>query len=157
MFGIDDIIGAGLGIINKFIPDENQRAQAAAAYRAAVLDAQAKAEQGQLQIDQAEAGNPSMFVAGWRPAVGWLCVFTLAYTWILVPLINWGFAVIAVTAGHDLTSVVALPTLGAIDSQTLLYALLGIGTLRTVDKMSGNDTMGIGGIISSAVKKVTGR
>ena len=70
---------------------------------------------------------------GWRPAVGWLCVATLAYQWVLAPTLSWLF----VATGHDLTP---LPVLGRDDAQTLLYALLGIGGLRSIDKMTGSDT-----------------
>jgi hypothetical protein len=103
---------------------------------------QGKSEQ--RDINKAEATNPSVFVAGWRPAVGWLCVATLAYQWILAPTISWAF----VATGHDL---MPLPALGRDDAQTLLYALLGIGGLRSIDKITGSDTVAVGarGLLSS--------
>jgi hypothetical protein len=106
--------------------------------QAALLDAAIKAESEQRDINKVEAANPSMFVAGWRPAVGWLCVLTLAYQWLLAPAVSWLF----VATGHDL---VPLPVLGRDDAQTLLYALLGIGGLRTIDKMTGSDTVAVAG------------
>lgn len=145
-FGIDDAIGAGLSIINKLIPDANARQAAAEDLRKAMMDAAAKSESDQRDINKVEAGNTSMFVAGWRPAVGWLCVLTLAYSWVLAPLVTWGIAVVAVTTGHDIGKIAGLPVLGAADSQTLLYALLGIGGLRTIDKLGGNDTKSVGGV-----------
>lgn len=141
-FGLDDAINAGLQIINKLIPDANARQAAADDLRKAMFDAAAKAESDQRDIDKTEAANASLFVAGWRPAVGWLCVLTLGYSWMAAPLVTW-----TLTVAH--LSPLELPTLGASDSQTLLYALLGIGGLRTVDKMTGNATTGIKGIISS--------
>lgn len=135
-FGIDDIIGAGLSIINKFIPDANAQAEAAASFKAAVLQAQAAQAQEQADVDKTEAANGSVFVAGWRPAVGWLCVGTLAYSWVLAPLITW------IAVAHH-SPAPPLPTLSSEDSQTLLYALLGIGGLRSVDKYTGHSTMSI--------------
>lgn len=129
----------GGGIIDKvlsFIPNPEERAKADRELRAALFDAAVKAESEQREINKVEAANPSMFVAGWRPAVGWLCVATLAYQWIVAPSVSWVFVV----GGWDL---VPLPVLGKDDAQVLLYALLGLGGLRTLDKMGGNDTKGI--------------
>lgn len=140
-FGIDDAIGAGLAIINKFIPDGNAKAAAEAEYRLAVLTAANKAESDQRDINKTEAASNSLFVAGWRPAVGWLCVFTLAYSWVLAPFVSW-----CLLAWHP--GFMPLPVLGNEASQTLLYALLGIGSLRTIDKATGNATGGIlGGLL----------
>ncbi len=131
----------GGGIIDKllsFIPNPEARAQAERELRAALLDAAIKGESEQREINKVEAANASLFVAGWRPAVGWLCVATLAYQWIIAPTVSWAF----VAAGHDLTP---LPVLGKDDAQVLLYALLGLGGLRTLDKLGGSDTRAIVG------------
>jgi hypothetical protein len=130
----------GGGIIDKilsFIPNPEEKAKAQREMQAALLDAAIKAESEQRDINKVEAANPSMFVAGWRPAVGWLCVATLAYQWMVAPTISWLFVV----AGHDLTP---LPVLGHDDAQTLLYALLGIGGLRSIDKITGSETAAVG-------------
>lgn len=141
----------GGGLIDKvlaFIPNPEEKAKAQREMQAALMDAAIKAESDQRDINKVEAANPSMFVAGWRPAVGWLCVATLAYQWIFAPVVSWLFVV----SGHDLTP---LPVLGRDDAQTLLYALLGIGGLRTIDKMSGADTIGVASSgIGAAIKGV---
>lgn len=82
---------------------------------------------GQLQINQAEAQNPNIFVAGWRPFIGWVCGAALAYQYIGRPMIAWGFAI----AGHP------VPPMPELDDTLweLLFGMLGLGALRTVEKV----------------------
>jgi len=118
-FGIDDAISAGLQIVNKFIPDPNQRAEAEAALRTSL---QGWDEQ-QNQVNANEAQSSSIFVSGWRPAIGWVGALGLAYQYLLRP--------IAVGAGwHD------LPTLDQ-SLMELVTAMLGMAGLRTYEKTLG--------------------
>lgn len=134
-FGLDDIIGAGLSIINKFIPDPAQKAQAA--YEMAQLqqqeefkqlDAQIQQMQMQTDVNKVEASNQSIFVAGWRPFIGWVCGSGLAYQYLLDPLMSWA-AVInhwPVPPSLDLGTLI-----------TMLGGLLGLGAMRTTEKIKG--------------------
>jgi hypothetical protein len=152
------LLGGDGGLIKtiaSFIPNPAEQAKAAAELQAKVVEAYLAADADQREINKVEAASASMFVAGWRPAVGWLCVVTLAYSWVVAPLISW---ILAFT-GHDgqivngvWVPMAPLPTLGTADSQTLLYALLGLGSLRTIDKVGGVDTRSVGGVIA-AVKQ----
>ena len=148
----------GGGLIDKvlaFIPNPEEKAKAQAEMQKALLDAAVKAESDQRDINKVEASNPSMFVAGWRPAVGWLCVITLAWQWLFAPMLTWGANWTALAWGWTIPQ---LPVLNSSDTQTLLYALLGIGGLRTVDKMTGNDTIAVGlGKAMQAVKGAIGK
>jgi Holin of 3TMs, for gene-transfer release len=143
----------GGGLIDKilaFIPNPEEKAKAQQQMQAALLEAAIKAESEQRDIDKQEAASASVFVAGWRPAVGWLCVVTLAYQWMLAPLLTWSMNLVALHWG---VATPQLPTLNSNDTQTLLYALLGIGGLRTVDKITGNDTVAVGlGKIGQTIK-----
>jgi hypothetical protein len=143
----------GGGLIDKilaFIPNPEEKAKAQQQMQAALLEAAVKAESEQRDIDKQEAASASVFVAGWRPAVGWLCVATLAWQWLLAPLLTWCANWAALSWGW---STPQLPTLNSNDTQTLLYALLGIGGLRTVDKITGNDTVAVGfGKIGQTIK-----
>lgn len=78
----------------------------------------------QAEINKIEAGHRSMFVAGWRPMIGWVCGVGLAFPFIANPILQW--------ATGDPGPV--LPT-EALTSMVL--ALLGLGTLRTVEKLQG--------------------
>ena len=147
----------GGGLIDKilaFIPNPEEKAKAQQQMQAALLEAAIKAESEQREIDKQEAASASVFVAGWRPAVGWLCVVTLAYQWMLAPLLTWTANWAALSWGWTTPQ---LPTLNSSDTQTLLYALLGIGGLRTVDKITGNDTTSVAfGAVGTAVQAIKG-
>lgn len=83
----------------------------------------------QLKVNEVEAASPSVFVSGWRPFVGWICAGALALQFILAPLGVW----VASLAGH----VVAFPSLDMGTLLTLLGGMLGLGGLRTVEKING--------------------
>ena len=76
-----------------------------------------------LEINKEEAKSASLFVAGWRPAVGWCCSLALAYQFLVRP-ISTGF-------GHE------MPAIDVEALSTLLFALLGVAGLRTVEKIKG--------------------
>lgn len=122
-FGIDDAIGAGLKIINKFIPDPTEKAKAEAELRGDLKGWDA----GQIAVNTAEAGNPNVFVSGWRPAIGWVCAFALAYTYILVPLGMW----LAFVIGKP------IPKPPALDGNLweLMFGMLGMAGLRSYEKI----------------------
>ncbi len=92
---------------------------------------QATAEDAQAKIDQAEASNPSVFVAGWRPALGWVCCIGLAYSFILLPFGN----TILGLAG----STVKLPMLDSGMLMTLITGMLGLVAARTTEKLKSVD------------------
>lgn len=123
------IIGTAVDKLLDLIPDPNQRAKAEAEYRKAVLDATLAESRDQREINKAEAGHRSIFVAGWRPAIGWVCAAALAYQYIVRPFAAWGLAVWAPDAP-------ALPTLDGMLWE-LVFGMLGMGTLRSVEKAKG--------------------
>ena len=127
-----DPITAGLDILGKVIdrvlPDKAAADKAKA--ELLVMQTQGDLDQlmGQLEINKVEAAHQSIFVAGWRPASGWICNIGLVYTFLLQPILTWACAV----AG------VAQPPGIPFDAlYVLLGSLLGVGTLRTVDKVKG--------------------
>lgn len=64
---VADLVG---NVINKIWPDKTEQEKQQLAAAVQVIN-------GQLAINQAEAANPNLFVAGWRPGVGWVCVVAL--------------------------------------------------------------------------------
>jgi len=124
-FGIDDAIGAGLQIINKFIPDPAQKQAAEDALRSSLQQWDAT----QNTVDAAEAENSSVFVAGWRPAIGWICALALGYQYVVVPMAIW----IAALQHIPLASP---PKLDDTIWQ-LMFGMLGMGGLRTYEKIKG--------------------
>ena len=83
----------------------------------------------QIEINKIEAAHRSVFVAGWRPAIGWICGTSLAWHFVGYPLASFVVSVIS--------PALILPPLGnADDLMTLVIALLGLGGFRTVEKLN---------------------
>ena len=82
----------------------------------------------QAEINKIEAANPNLFVSGWRPGAGWVCVLALSYTYIGQPFVTWG----CLNFGW-----VAPPSINMDGLMTLLLALLGVAGLRTYEKKAG--------------------
>ena len=85
---------------------------------------------GQLEINKAEASHRSIFVAGWRPFVGWTCGVALAWHFVLAPFIIFGSAY----AGVPLPE---LPQFDMSSLLTVLMGMLGLGGLRSFEKVKG--------------------
>jgi hypothetical protein len=124
-FGFDDAIAAGLKVLDKFVPDPAAKAQAEKELRADLLAWDA----GQNRINEMEAQNPNLWASGWRPAIGWACAYSFIFTYAIAPTVDW----IARMFG----STVPMPVFNQAVLDTLLYALLGLGGLRTLEKFKG--------------------
>lgn len=84
----------------------------------------------QSEIGKIEATHKSIFVAGWRPFIGWVCGAALAYNFIIRELVIWSLAI----SDKD---ILPPPALQMEVLTTILYALLGLGGLRTFEKLRG--------------------
>lgn len=129
-----DPITAGIDLIGKVIDRVIPDRVAADKAKAEVLSMQAKGEldqlMGQLEINKIEAGSQSVFVAGWRPFVGWICGIALAYAAILEPIMRFVAEVFFRYMGQ-------FPEINTdITLQTLL-GLLGLGAYRTYERVKG--------------------
>jgi hypothetical protein len=123
-------------VLEKVLPDPQASADAkiklmelAQKGELAVLDAETKMALGQIEVNKVEAGT-DMFRGGWRPATGWACVFGLVYQFLLQPVLPW---LVAVCGG-------SVPPLPPIDNETLMVLLtgmLGLGGLRTFERIKG--------------------
>lgn len=96
----------------------------------AELDAFVKSLTGQLEINKTEAAHKSIFVAGWRPAVGWVCATGLGWNFIIQPLLTWGAFVLGV-------DVAEAPRLDISELITILGGMLGLGAMRMREKEKG--------------------
>jgi hypothetical protein len=123
-------------VLDKVLPDKAKADEAkirllelAQKGELAVLDADLKLAIGQMEINKEEAKTDA-FRGGWRPAAGWVCVFGLGYQFILSPILPWLFNAFG---AH-------LPPMPPIDNDTLmtlLGGLLGLGGLRTFERIKG--------------------
>ena len=130
------VIPAITQVLDKIIPDPQAAADAklkalelAQKGDLAALDAELRLALGQLEVNKAEAAT-DMFRGGWRPAVGWVCVVGLAYQFVLQPVLPWLVALFGAQ----------VPPLPAIDNEALMVLLtgmLGLGGLRTIERVKG--------------------
>ena len=91
---------------------------------------------GQLEVNKEEARHASVFVAGWRPAVGWVSVIALAYQFILYPLLVWGWN--GMQAAGWIAANLNPPTLLDVEAlMVLITGMLGIAGARTWEKLKG--------------------
>ncbi len=91
---------------------------------------------GQQEINKVEAAHQSIFVAGWRPAIGWVGVVALGYQYILYPLLLWVWAWFQ-AKGWVPDNMNAPPLLEAEALWVLLTGILGIAGARTFEKVRG--------------------
>jgi len=123
---ISSLVTPVTGLLDKFIEDKDQKA--ALAHEIATLADKQAQEQivEQIKTNQIEAAHQSMFVAGWRPAVGWVCALAMLLNFILIPFINLGMEF----AGQDIR-------LDLIEMDTMmpvLLGMLGLGGMRSYEK-----------------------
>lgn len=100
------------------------------AMEAAAQNMEAQAAAGQIDLNKLDAQSGSIFKGGWRPAIGWVCVCGLSYTFIIKPILPWLVALFGV-------AVVPMPTLEIKELMALVMALLGFGGFRMVEKIKG--------------------
>ena len=109
------------GVINRIWPDKSEAEKQQLAAAVMVV-------QGQIETNRIEAASPSVFVSGWRPFVGWVCGSACAWNWIGLPVLK---AVLTVV-GHP----IVLASADLTEMLPLLFGLLGLGGLRTVEKIN---------------------
>lgn len=121
-----DTIGAGIdlvtSVVNRVWPDATQAEKDKLSFALASMTAQ-------TDTNKTEAASTSLFVAGWRPFVGWICSASFASQFVVGPMITWGSAAF----GHP----VPFPTLDVATMMPLLFGLLGLGGMRTAEKING--------------------
>lgn len=123
------MLGIGNKVIDRLWPDPAQ----AAAAKLELFKLQQSGElaviTGQMEINKTEAANPSVFVAGWRPFIGWVCGAASAWNWIGLPMAK------ALAVYHQVPF--ALSPADLSEMMPVLIGLLGLGGLRTVEKIQG--------------------
>ena len=122
----EQLIGPITGLLEKVIPDLDERNRLA--YEISTLAQRQSHEisKAQLDVNKAEADHASVFVSGWRPATGWVCVLGFAFNFIIGPFLNFYL----VLSG----STVVMPTLDTSEMLPVLLGMLGLGGLRTMEK-----------------------
>ncbi len=124
---LNSLIGPVTGLLDKFIEDKDKKN--AIAFELATMAEKHAQElaKGQLEVNKTEAAHKSLFVAGWRPAIGWICGLALLYSTILSPILGIWFTV---------------PPVDSSLLTTVLMGMLGLGTMRSYDRVKGKSPRG---------------
>ena len=123
LFGIAEaVVGVVDNVLDKFIEDKDLRAK---------LDHELKtqvqhANLAQIEVNKAQASHPSIFVAGARPAIMWICAFGLGWQFVFQPICVWALAIWATD--------IVLPVMPTEGLMTLTLSLLGLGGMRSFEK-----------------------
>lgn len=129
-----DILKVAIGPIIKplidRIPDKNERARAEEEITGKLIEATNSAVQGQLKINEVQASHGSIFVAGARPAIMWICGAALGWNYIIQPIVMWS----AFVYGIDIAEA---PRLETGELTTILLGMLGLGGMRSYEKSMG--------------------
>lgn len=121
--GLGSVADLAKTVIEKIWPNKTEQEKAE-------LQAAMIIVQGQLEVNKAEASNPSVFVAGWRPFIGWVCGAACAWNWIGLPVAKAGL-LLFVSVKLDLSPADLTEML------PVLMGMLGLGALRSYDKAKG--------------------
>ena len=124
---IGTILDAIKSPLDRLIPDKNARQKFDHELEMALL----QAGLAQAEINKAEARHPSVFVAGWRPFIGWICGLVLGWHFLGSDIANW----LRLAFFPDMPPPPALN--GTETLVTVLLSMLGLGGLRTVEKLKG--------------------
>ena len=124
---IPALLPAVTDIVGRFLPEnKEERAKAERQIQAKLTEHLAKIDLAQLDINKQEAAHRSIFVAGWRPFIGWACGFALAWTYVVTPILHF----ILAQTGH----LIDLPAMDMSQMMPVLMGMLGLGGLRTFEK-----------------------
>ena len=124
------LIGPATKLLGKFIEDKDVKNKLAREIATMAEKHAQELAKGQLEINKTEAQHRSIFVAGWRPFVGWTCGVALAWHFVLAPFIMFFSAYFGVELPK-------LPTFDMESLLTVLMGMLGLGGLRTFEKFKG--------------------
>jgi len=131
-----DPLTAGIDLvktaIDKIFPDKTEQQRNELTQALAEIQARGAADAAQATIDEKEASSTSLFVAGWRPAVGWVCAIGFGVQFAIAPLAEWFTALV----GHP----VKFPSMDMNTLMPLLLGMLGLGGMRTYEKVAGVTT-----------------
>ena len=119
---MNEVAGLINTAINKIWPDKSEAEKQQLAAAVMVV-------QGQIDTNKVEASNPSVFVSGWRPFIGWVCGAACAWNWVGLPVAAMALKVYQIE--------MPLSPANLSEMLPVLMGMLGLGALRTVEKIKG--------------------
>jgi hypothetical protein len=127
--GLSALIDPISSLLDKVIPDKDLREKLA--HEIATMAEKHTQEQvmAQIEVNKVEAAHHNLFVAGWRPAIGWICALGMAGNFLIIPFVNMAL---------ELTeSGVLIPMIQLSEMMPVLMGMLGLGAMRTFEKTKG--------------------
>ena len=125
---LNALIGPVAGLLDKFIPDAGEKMAIAHELSTMAEKHAQELAKGQLEVNKVEAASKSLFVAGWRPFIGWVCGLGFLSNFILIPMANFGLALAKIA--------VVVPMIDTAQMMPVLLGMLGLGGMRTVEKIN---------------------
>jgi hypothetical protein len=132
LIGIGSIVETVGKLAGQFVTTDKERAEMA--LREKEIDQ--RTDLAQIDVNKVEAASASLFVAGWRPAIGWIGGAAMAYQFLAYPLLQWGWAVMQ-SRGIIPAEVAAPPVMASDQLWVILSGILGIAGMRTYEKRTG--------------------
>ena len=129
MLNLGSLVGPVSGLLDKFIEDKDVKNKLAHDLSTMAERHAQELAKGQMEINKTEAAHKSLFVAGWRPAIGWICGLGMASNFLIIPIANF---VLALTG-----STILVPLLDTGEMMPVLMGMLGLGAMRTYEKKQG--------------------
>lgn len=126
---ITSIVPNVLGIIDKVVPDKAAAELAKSKIELEIVQAANEINRLQAETNQVEAAHRSIWVAGWRPAIGWSCALGVSYFFVIEPIVTW----VTVVLGYNLD----LPEFPKEALFEMVFAMLGLAGLRSFEKVKG--------------------
>jgi len=123
MMALDAILGIGGKLIDKLIPDPAAKDAAKLELLKLQQSGELAAMTAQTEINKVEAANSSIFVSGWRPAIGWVCALAMCYQYLARPFLAAFYPVLAFPGLDE-------------NLWQLMMGMLGLGGLRTFEKVN---------------------
>lgn len=131
---VGGIFNGIFGLVDELFTSDEEREAA----KLKVMQLHEQGKLAQIAVNMQEAKSGSWFVAGWRPAIGWVCALALAWNLVFLPIAIAGVTI----AGFPAT----VSLLGPVAMEYLMPIALGMLGLRSFDKFKGTDTKSVGGV-----------
>jgi len=123
---LQSLIGPVSSLLDKFIEDKDQKARLAHEVATMAQNHAQELAKAQLEVNKVEAAHKSLFVSGWRPAVGWVCVLGMFGNFITIPFSNFVLALFGLN--------IVIPLVPLETMMPVLMGMLGLGAMRTYEK-----------------------
>lgn len=126
---LDPVVNILNTLIDRLVPNKNKAAEFKDKVKEMAVNGEIQSMISQVEINKTEAASPSIFVSGWRPFIGWVCGVSLSYQYVLRPILIFFSELFKWN----------IPVLPGLDENLwqLMVGMLGLGTLRTFEKVKG--------------------